>query len=143
MEPRLTATSVKKYGHLVITITFFRPGKTAIHFLITSPYYCKLFPIFTSLHALLTITVVTVLRTVQIAKSRFSCQSCFKVLKDHHDGRGREAKGTANDLGRLRIRLQEITGLLIEFQFVSIRSCNVFVCLPFVSITALMQCVCL
>ena len=144
MEPRLTATSVKKirspryYDHF-----FFRPGKTAIHFLITSPYYCKLFPIFTSLHAFLTITVVTVLRTVQIAKSRFSCQSCFKVLKDHHDGRGREAKGTANDLGRLRIRLQEITGLLIEFQFVSIRSCNVFVCLPFVSITALMQCVCL
>ena len=63
----------KKYGHLVITTTFFRPGKTTIHFLITSPYYCKLFPIFTSLHALLTITVVTVLGTVQIAKSRFSC----------------------------------------------------------------------
>ena len=143
-NPALRPPREKKYGHLVITTTFFRPGKTAIHFLITSPYYCKLlFPIFTSLHALLTITVVTVLRTVQIAKSRFSCQSCFKVLKDHHDGRGREAKGTANDLGRLRIRLQEITGLSIEFQFVSIRSCNVFVCLPFVSITALMQCVCL
>ena len=45
---------------------------------------CKLFPIFTSLHALLTITVV--LTTAQIAKSRFSFQSCFKqfkVLKGH------------------------------------------------------------
>ena len=49
----------------------------------TSLYYCKLFPIFTSLHALLTITVV--LRTAQIAKSRSSFQSCFKVLKDHYE----------------------------------------------------------
>ena len=114
----------KKYGHLVITTTFFRPGKTAIHFLITSPYYCKLFPIFTSLHALLTITVVTVLRTAQIAESRFSFQSCFKVLKDH----------------------QEMTGLLIEISLLDLRVDSIVQCvcfLPFVSIAAFVQCVCL
>ena len=52
------------------------PGQTTSLYL-----YCKLFPIFTSLHALLTITLV--LTTAKIAKSRFSFQSCFKVLKDH------------------------------------------------------------
>ena len=56
----------------------------------TSLYYFKLFPIFTSLYALVTITVV--LRTAQIAKSRVSFQSWLQVLKD----------------------LQEMTVLLIE-----------------------------
>ena len=42
-----------------------------------SLYCCKLFPIFTSLHAFLTITV---LRTAQIAKSRFKLSHLLSVL---------------------------------------------------------------
>ena len=90
----------------------------------TSLYYFKLFPIFTPLHALVTITVV--LRTAQIAKSRVTFQSWLQVLKDEV-------------LRRWRACWSRSVCLI----FVSIRSCNVVVCLPFVSIPALVQCVCL
>ena len=67
----------------------------------TSTYCCKLIPIFTSLHTLLTVTVV--LRKFFTVASRFS-----KITR----------------------RWRACWSKSVYLTFVSIRSCNVFVCLP-------------